>query len=346
MNTIISFLKQNWHRLGLQHLGDADRLSCVFATPRFRASGHVIAFVLARGHDHPLMVAKLPRLPGDNGRLEREAANLQTAQQARPGGFDSIPRVIAFEEFGGHYLLLETAVAGQPMKPAVVRRQPEHCLRTALAWLLEFHAATCSPAMSTPARLDQLVIQPLEQLQTALAAFGEDAVLLEQTRRLCEPLLRPGLPLVLSHEDFSHPNILMTADGNIGVVDWELAEPHGMPAIDLYFFLTYVAFARHNARHTPGYLAAFQQAFFGPRAWALPHIRTYATRLAVPEDRLVPLFVLCWVRYLVGLLRRLQAGQERRQPLHPATGHWLRQNRYYQLWRCAVAHAGQLQWRG
>lgn len=346
MNTIISFLRQNWRRLGLQHLGAAERLSCVFATPRFRASSHVIAFLLAEGHDQPVLVAKLPRRPADNGRLEREAANLQTAQQARPGGFASIPRVLAFEECGGHKLLLETTVVGQPMHSAIVRQQPDHCLHAALEWLLDFHSATCTYAASTPARLNKLVTQPLAQLQAGLSAFGEDAVLIERTRRLCEPLLRPGLPLVLSHEDFSHPNILMTTDGKIGVVDWELAEPQGLPTGDLFFFLTYVAFARHKARRSAGYLNAFQEAFFGPRAWALPHVRTYAARLAVPGERLMPLFVLCWARYLAGIVQRLQGEHDSRLPLSDETVHWLRQNRYYQLWRHAIEQAGQLRLAG
>jgi hypothetical protein len=131
------------------------------------------------------------------------------------------------------------------------------------------------------------------------------------------------------------------ADARLGVVDWELAAPQGLPAYDLFFFLTYVAFAKGNARTNAHYLAAFQAAFFDPTAWARPWVRRYADALQLPEHWLTPLFVVAWLRYMAGLVGRLGPGEGR---LGRETAMWLRENRYYALWRYAARHAHALRW--
>ena len=71
-----------------------NNLSCVFLTPRFRTSSHIIIFVLDEKKRSPVLLAKVPRLPGDDGQLQIEARNLRRAQGSREGGFRSIPRVM------------------------------------------------------------------------------------------------------------------------------------------------------------------------------------------------------------------------------------------------------------
>jgi hypothetical protein len=96
----------------------------------------VVFLLLANGQPDPMLVAKVPRLAEASDGLRREAANLSLVQSVRPGGFDSIPRVVAFEDYGGRPLLIETALAGQPMDRRMVRRHRTRCCEAALAWLL------------------------------------------------------------------------------------------------------------------------------------------------------------------------------------------------------------------
>ena len=167
--------------------------------------------------------------------------------------------------------------------------------------------------------------------------------MLDDTWELVSPLRDMALPLAFEHGDLSHPNIMLLKDGRPGVVDWELAEPHGLPAYDLFFFLTYVAFASHNARKRGDHLAAFQAAFFGRAAWARPYVAAYARRLQLPAHALTPLFVLTWARYMTSQLMRLDGGRSEGR-LATETAGWLRANRYYALWRYAVANAQALVW--
>lgn len=344
MNLVLTFLTRNWQRLNLKRIGDSSRLSCVMMTPRFRASSHLICFVLAEDRAEPMLVVKLPRLPGDNERLDREVANLHVANRARAEEDKSIPRVLAYEDDHDHRLLIETAVPGRPMSPASVRQQPELCIKAALTWLLELQQATVS---STP-RDDRdwfvrLVEQPLHQFKVLLPQSAEEFSLVDKTLALMRPLRDHDIPLVMEHGDFSSPNILQDEFGRVGVVDWELAEPKGLPAADLFFFLTYIAFTRQNARKNADYLKAFQQAFFGSQAWASSYVMRYRERLNLTSDMLAPLFVATWGRYVAGLLLRLQESNEAGSLVGNETIKWLRLNRYYMLWRYAIEHVSNLQ---
>jgi aminoglycoside phosphotransferase len=334
MNLVLSFLAKNRQRLGLERFGEPSRLSCIMMTPRFRASSHIICFVLAADRTRPVLVIKIPRLPGDNDRLDREVANLDVANRARANDDGSIPHVVAYEDYHGHRLLIETAVPGRPMSPAIVRQQPVSSLEASLAWLLEFHLATSSSALGDDGDwFERLVEQPLHRLKAQLPGSAEAAGLVDQTLALLHPFRDQDLPLVMAHGDFSSPNILQDEAGRVGVVDWELAEPQGLPAFDLFFFLAYMAFARLNARTNAEYLKAFQQAFFEPNAWARSYVTRYRERLHLAPQTIAPLFVSTWGRYVAGLVERLHESKEPDKAVDQKTVGWLTSNRYYALWR-------------
>ena len=121
--------------------------------------------------------------------------------------------------------------------------------------------------------------------------------------------------------------MLLHRTGRPGVVDWELAEPSGLVASDLFFFLTYVAFARHRAARNDTYVPAFHAAFFGKRAWARPYVQAYAERLSLNQGMLGPLLAVTWLRYLAGLLVRLGSNGDSPAPVGRETIAWLRANR-------------------
>ena len=64
------------------------------------------------GADHLKALAKVSRLPGDHSELRSEAENLEKIQSSRPGGFDSIPRLVALSEDEDHSFLIETMLTG------------------------------------------------------------------------------------------------------------------------------------------------------------------------------------------------------------------------------------------
>ena len=343
---VLTFLTKNWQRLSLERFGMPSRLSCVTVTPRFRASSHIIFFVLADGLTDPILIVKVPRLPGDNDRLNREATNLQTVHTARPGGFDSIPRLVTYEDYLHNRLLIETALVGRPMSSKLVRRRQETCVESLTGWLIEFHQAITEPSTTAMGWYERLVESPLQQFMKAMPLLTEELHMVEQTQELTSLLRGQDIPLVFEHRDLGPPNIVRLKEGGIGVLDWELAEPRGLPAVDLFFFLTLVAFARRRARSHAEYVTAFHETFFGPSPWARPYIIRYVESMQLSPDMLTPLFVLCWSRYVASLVTRLHDVDVSGRLVENETVEWLRSNRYYALWRHTIKHVKELSLMG
>lgn len=79
------------------------------------------------------------------------------------------------------------------------------------------------------------------------------------------PLRSMQLPLVFEHGDLSYPNLLLLPTGEPGVLDWELANPDGLPACDLFLFLTYVAFSGITCRRAAPTVRRFKVHFLPKR---------------------------------------------------------------------------------
>ena len=68
-------------------------------------------------------------------------------------------------------------------------------------------------------------------------------------------------PLVFQHGDPGPWNVLITSDGRPGFLDWEAAEPHGMPLWDLFHFLRSFGFQVSRAAGTRDPLRSFAEQF-------------------------------------------------------------------------------------
>lgn len=318
--------------------GDSTPYAYLGLTPRFRASRHVVFLALAPGATEPSLVAKLPRAAADTAAIAHEATNLQRIAAALPGPRPGVPRLVTLDLAGEWPMLIQSAVPGRALDRATVRRDPERWCALADAWLAAL--ATGGPPHRGAQSLRQ-VLDDLDHLAGLARLDAATARLIERTRPLLTPLGTWDLPRTVEHGDFSAPNVLVQPDGQLGAVDWELAEPDGLPIRDMAFFLTYVAIARRRLRSVADHVAAFDAAFFGPDAWARRWLHAHARRLGVPEPAVAPLFLATWTRYVAGLWARLRA------VLDPAERRaWVRDNRYHAFWGQAVARLEGPGWDG
>jgi aminoglycoside phosphotransferase (APT) family kinase protein len=303
VNAAVGYLAAERERLGLDRLGVRERPACVIVTPRFRESRHVVILLLAPDARRPVLVAKLPRLPVCDRALAREARNLRALENVQSELDEgSVPALVAFEEDGHYPLLLETALTGEPLSPAAIRRDPAGALTAAPGWLERLGAATRGEADG--AWYDRLVNAPLHSL-AARATDPRVRELVAQTLDLAEALRSARMPLVFEHGDFGHPNLLRRPGGRLGVLDWERGDPAGLPAQDLFFFLAHAALA--GARHRREEM--LHAAFFGSQPWAWKIAERYARRLAFETELLGPLLAVCCGRALE------RVGSERMMPL-------------------------------
>jgi len=291
-----------------------------------------------------LLVVKVARLKGHRWGIEREAANLRAAEAIGHNGCESIPRIVVCEPYRGHAMLVETALAGRPMDPATVHRRPADCCDAVMAWLTNLQRPDGRTVHQGSQSFTRSIERPLSRFEETFPLSAEEVLLLEHTRDSLAPLRTARIPPVFEHGDLSHPNVIVLPNGKVGVIDWELADPRGLPAQDLFFFLTYVAFARRQSGPGRSYLPAFHAAFFGQTAWASPYVLAYARQLQLPSQMLTPLFVACWARRIARLLQRLDEAAATGEPLALDTAAWLRANRYYALWQHTLRHLHELSW--
>ena len=344
MNTVESFLVRNWERLNLGGPEPPARLSSVLATPRFRTSRHAIFLIFADGSRDPKWVAKIPRLAAETASLDREVSNLRALGALRSGRCEDVPRVLAYESYLGNRLLLESVVSGYAMRSAVVRQRPKECCEAAIDWLIDLQEASFQSHHDRKQSIQRLVAALLDYFESVFPLSAEEKYLIAETRKLTHSLQSLDFPLVFEHGDFSSPNIFVRLCGDIGVVDWELAEPHGLPAADLFFFLSYLAFARNRTETPEDCISAFHETFFGQGAWAREYIARYRESVRLPAAALKPLFIAYWSRYVGRLVARLNdLGTGPRVEPGQETAAWLRNSRYFHLWKHAVAHADDLQ---
>jgi aminoglycoside phosphotransferase (APT) family kinase protein len=342
MNFVQEFLVSNWQRLSLERIGDSDSISSVMLTPRFRSSSNVLFAFLAGGKLEPSLIVKVPRIPGDHDRLQREADNLEKAHAAWNGASDSLPTLVAYEEYAGSQLLVETAQSGQKLSSLLRGGSSQIYVAAVVQWLTEFHQATRAPQGENGDWYRHLVEEPLRHLEESLDLSAGEQRLVEQTRELILPLEESEIPLVFEHGDLGPPNILFADGERPGVVDWELALPEGLPAVDLFFFLTLVGFTESGAKSNGEYVSAFRGTFFGQTPWARPHVRRYAESMGLSTESLRALFIVCWCRYVAGLVLRLHDSDDSAGMLDSVTAQWLRSNRYFSLWRHSVEHFSDL----
>jgi hypothetical protein len=174
--------------------------------------------------------------------------------------------------------------------------------------------------------------------------FPSERKLFERTREVLAPLVGAALPQMLEHRDLSHPNLMLGPDGRMAVIDWEQADLRGLPATDLFFFLSYVATTVAKAASRRETMAAFDRAFFGRRSWARIHVHRYAERFGLGPETLTPLFVATWLRQLAGLAERVAPPGMDRTAIERETAVWLHRDWRLAVWRHAVENVDRLDW--
>jgi thiamine kinase-like enzyme len=336
MNIIENYVQQNWLKFGLDGKTSSNQLSSLILTPRFRASNHLICLVMPVDKPEPIIVVKIPRRAESSG-LAREAYNLRAVQQSRYGGYHSIPRLLAYEPFLDRTVLVETALIGQPMEPSLIRKDLQSISQLVFSWILELHQHTKISSIEEPGWYSRLIEKPLDYFGANFPLMQEEIELLKKTRAIADQIKGEEIPLVFEHGDMSHPNLLLVGQDKLGVLDWETSTEIGLPFSDLFFFLKYASISLSKAKTQNAYIDAFKNAFFKPGSWATSYMMSYSEKMHISPEIASILFVLCWARYTIGMVQRMQG--ERTNPLiDNSTANWLRSNRYYTFWQYAVQH--------
>jgi hypothetical protein len=158
---------------------------------------------------------------------------------------------------------------------------------------------------------------------------------LRQTREVLSVI--GDLPSVPEHRDCSPWNVLIDQRGGLSVLDWESAEPNGLPFLDLTYFLTYLAIFLDKALGTPrvleAYLAGLDPATFTGGVLAECQQR-YADETGLDMAVLRPLRLLAWLIHSRSEYKQL-AAEAGGQPEAAK----LRGSLFFQLWQAELGQA-------
>jgi hypothetical protein len=252
-----------------------------------RSSGKVVALLFADGDAAPRAVVKMARTPESAPGLEREAATLRLLA-ARPAGVAGIPRVLLTPSDG---IVVETALPGLPLAASIDRASYRSLAMEAASWL----ASLAGPDDGARGGGARLVDQTLEEFSLRFGSVLDPGILRAVEQSLAQ---LPPLRTVCEQRDFSPWNVLVTSEESLSVLDWESSDPHGLPALDLIYFLTYLALyfdrAMRNGRHRDSFRRSLEPSTF---TGAVAHdcLEWYSERTNLARAALGPLRLLAWM---------------------------------------------------
>jgi hypothetical protein len=200
-----------------------------------RSVNKVVGLPFAAGGGEPDSVVKFARVAEADAALEREAAALEAVEEQRPD-LAGVPRVRALGRRGGRVALVESRIDGRPLIETLTAATLPGLSRDVTGWLL----ALAGQPQPQPREewWPRLVGEPLALVERQFGDAIEGAGLAELRQRL-EAL--PDLPLLCEHRDCSPWNVVLTPTGP-ALLDWESADPRGLPLLDLVYFLAHATF--------------------------------------------------------------------------------------------------------
>jgi phosphotransferase family enzyme len=273
-------------------------------------SRKVLFFLFDRQAETPEYIVKMTRAPAFNLRLENEGRALEWLAERGIGDRETLPQVV----FQGHHhdlaIIGETVIDGVPFEQRSSGAADCPLAGAAVGWLTDLGAATADMSAASP-------LQVSEALGTLFERFAQIYALTPAQHDFLAGQIaaighsRSRIPLVFQHGDTGTWNIWVTPSERVAFLDWEAAEPQGMPLWDLFYFVrTYGAWAMHA-----GSLDDNMNGFVGQFLSASPFQRLliaatehYRARVGVPAELVEPLFYTCWIHRALKESTRLTAG--------------------------------------
>jgi hypothetical protein len=266
-------------------LGERDWLMLVSLGAIVRRN----AFLLfPAGDDTPAEAVKFARARGYAAQFDRDERAATLVRAAGGVVAAKAPRYIGRFEVDGYQAALEGAAQGEKLsaflRRPVNRRRKLEMLESVATWLVQVARETAAPPdalASERGRLEQEVL-------TFWAGRGVDQSLVASL---------PPVPATFQHSDVAEENIIVSGEEFL-VLDWEFAQPRGLPLADLLYFGVHVLRIVDGARTEEERDRHFVDVVTG-RAPSSPilfrWIRNLVGALELPAEAVGKLTTLNWL---------------------------------------------------
>lgn len=288
-----------------------EDLSLLLFSPGASPLNKVLGFVLRGRQAEPSLVLKLGRVPAAERALANEAATLRALADEGSPRASGVPSVVFFQEHGPT-VLAERFVDGRRLLALLNHeRYPDLALKVT-HWLCDLASARAPDMAGAGPR--HIVRKSLESVVGTMSSVLDTSEV-ELLRARLHPLA--DLPIVPEQRDCSPWNIFLTRDDQVMVLDWESSTPHGVPYLDLAYFLAYSAFLLDDALEPPTLLASYRASVDArtPTGSVTERCtRIYLARLGLDASLVPALRTLTWAVHLGAARERLRPAQARRTP--------------------------------
>jgi Phosphotransferase enzyme family len=285
------------------------------AIPGLYASNKAVFLLFPADRDEPDVVIKVARTAAQNPRLEREAAVLEALGETRWNGSGSAPRRLFLGSDGGARILGETALRGEPFRRRTTAQPGCPYAREVVERLIDLGAETAAAGDASVLRARSLEL--FDRYRTLYRPDRRHAAFLRQ--QLDAIGASQAAPTVFQHGDPGAWNILADADGSIRFLDWEAADPAGVPLWDLFYFLRSFGVTVSRSHGTDDALSAYHRWFLEPSDLSRVQaeaIHRAGERIGLPSSMIEPLFHTCWMHRAVKQAARLPRWKLRRGHYH------------------------------
>ena len=268
----------------LRQLGFEDSVDWLLICGQSDDLGRAAFLLFPESAPQPRWLVKFVRVPGYSDPIDRDERALQAVAAAGGAAAARAPRFVGRFEVSGLAASIETAAAGRRLSAvlssAASRSAKRKSVDAVAEWIVRVGVET---------RHDG-VAPELERLRTVVDSWPD------APNDLLNGL--SGLPAVLQHNDLGTWNIISDGGSDFTAVDWESANPSGLPLWDLWYFLA------DALRLLDGEDAADTGAFarlFRGEASSSPELfrwtRTAVDALGIPAEEVGKLATLCWLHH-------------------------------------------------
>jgi hypothetical protein len=298
---LLEEIRHRWEGWGLGPR--PSTLSWILLTSGRRSINKVVRLVFA-GSDRPRLVLKMPRVAEAAAGLAREASVLRELQSSGRE-IRGVPKLLFEGVRAGVPTIVETALPGVPLPTRLRRETYRDLALLGTDWLVAFAGqAEAHPPTAWHSRLIDTTVGTFE------ASFGGvvDPGLVRESAAVLATL--GPLPIVCEQRDFSPWNLLISSEEELQVLDWESAEPQGLPVMDLVYFTSHLAFYLAGARTPERCRECYRETLWASTftgAVRQECQERYAERVGVRAADIAPLRLLCWMVHSRSEYRRFAA---------------------------------------
>ena len=277
----------------LQLLGLESSVDWLLVCGQSDDLGRAAFLLFPQGEPRPRWIVKFVRVPSYPEPIDRDERALEAVAAAGGAVAAHAPRLVGRFEAGGLAASIETAALGRRLSAVLASAGPraakQRIVDAVADWIVRVGVET---------RHDGAAPE-LERLRNDVITSWPGAP---------DHLLRgvSGLPAVLQHNDLGPWNIISDGGSEFTAVDWESANPSGLPLWDLWYFLAHALRLLDGEDAADG--TAFARLFRGEAASShelFRWTRTAVAALGIPSEAVGRLATLCWLHH--GLSREARS---------------------------------------